>query len=307
MSWSNGAMLNQKPIFAVGFQRGGTNILLNLLLSHPEVCMPRGETQFVFRGRRKTEPWIAHFTKLWTYLPILISQRQDVFAISLWEPRREFTPRTMRTIDRVLFRSKLDALEPRQNLYKTENVKYAPQEISASRLLCKNLNGLIFLTDEFYRMYPDATFIGLVRNGLALCEGHIRRGADPVRIASRYEKGCQKMIDDSNRMRSFHLIRFEDLINQPMDSLRRIYEWVGLDIGLVRKIRLETKQVLTEEGRHEFVHGTGQRELVWYDLEDFGRHFRRDVNKNQMRRLTDGQKQVILELAYSSLQHFGYT
>ena len=47
----NDMMFNQKPIFIVAFARGGSNILLNLLRSHPEVCSPRGETHEVFRGK----------------------------------------------------------------------------------------------------------------------------------------------------------------------------------------------------------------------------------------------------------------
>ena len=44
-------MLNKRPIFIIGFARGGTNIILNLLRSHPDVCSPRGETDQVFRGK----------------------------------------------------------------------------------------------------------------------------------------------------------------------------------------------------------------------------------------------------------------
>jgi hypothetical protein len=35
-------MLNKKPIIVNGFGRGGTSILMNLLLSHPVVAMPSG-------------------------------------------------------------------------------------------------------------------------------------------------------------------------------------------------------------------------------------------------------------------------
>jgi len=63
-------MLNVKPIFIVGFQRGGTGILMNLLLSHPNVCTPRGETHQVFRGARNllpVEPLSTYFSKLWIF------------------------------------------------------------------------------------------------------------------------------------------------------------------------------------------------------------------------------------------------
>ena len=41
-------MKNKQPIFIAGLMLSGTNILLNLLRSHPYVCSPRGETFEVF-------------------------------------------------------------------------------------------------------------------------------------------------------------------------------------------------------------------------------------------------------------------
>jgi hypothetical protein len=52
-------MLNTAPIFVNAFARGGSMILVNLLLSHPNVCCPSGETHKVFRGGVRAEPqWI---------------------------------------------------------------------------------------------------------------------------------------------------------------------------------------------------------------------------------------------------------
>ena len=43
-------------------------------------------------------------------------------------------------------------------------------------MLSKNGTGTVFATDLLAKMYPDATFIALIRNGLAICEGFTRRG-----------------------------------------------------------------------------------------------------------------------------------
>lgn len=45
-------MLNKKPLFINAFARGGSNILMNLLMSHPGVCVSNGETHKVFKGQR---------------------------------------------------------------------------------------------------------------------------------------------------------------------------------------------------------------------------------------------------------------
>lgn len=302
-------MMNKKPIFIVGFQRGGTGILLNLLLSHPSVCKPRGETHEVFKGRRKilpVEPWSAYVSKLWRYLPVLISQRQDIFSIDLWESRRELSQESMKRVDQILFEEKLKALSPAGNLYKAENLKYSPEEIRNSRLLCKNINGLIFATGMFCQMYPDATFIALVRNGFALCEGHIRRGTPAIEAARLYERGTQKIILDCAKLDNYYVFRYEDIVNEPRRTLERIYQACNLSIEKIDKIRFITTKVITADGEHEYVHLESKERLIWYDLEDFGNFFHPKVNRNQLARLTEEQKRVISEYAYRSLEYFSY-
>jgi hypothetical protein len=301
-------MLNKKPIFIVGFQRGGTAILLNLLLSHPDVCKPRGETHEVFKGRRKLlpqEPIDVYLAKLWRYLPILVSQRRDLFSIDWWDLRPEVSYQVMDRIDEILFLDKLKALSPTENKYKTENTEYSFEEIKNSRLLCKNLNGLIFTTNLFNKMYPDSTFIALVRNGFALSEGHIRRGVSVSKIAQLYEKGCQKMIDDAMNMKNYHIFRYEDILNNPLDTLKRIYECADLSIDQVDKIRFVTKPVMTAEGQRS-LHGMDSDQLIWYDLKNFASFLQVDVNEYQINRLSENQKQSILKHAYITMKYFSY-
>ena len=297
--------LNQKPIFIVGFARGGTNILLNLLRSHPNVCSPRGETHQVFKGKGD-DALSTRIMKVSRYLPITLLEQQDVFGADLWETRKPFKPLSKKRIDQIFFRDKLRAQEPSQNLYKRENERYTDEEIANSRLLCKNLNGIIFLSEQFSEMYPDATFIALVRNGFAVCEGHIRRGSKVEYIASRYEKACQQMIRDAEKIPNFHLLRYEDTVTEPRETLKKIFALADLDAEQVTKVRLQTKQVMTKEGQHEYVKGTTEKQTLWYDLDEMASHFKLDANENQIARLSDKQKSVITELCRPSLNHFGY-
>lgn len=299
-------MLNKKPIFIIAFARGGSNILLNLLRSHPQVCSPRGETHEVFKGKGSWEPYQVRLVKALNYLPIRLMQKEDIFSIKHWGKRKIVSKTIQSLIDRLLFYEKMKALDRSQNYYKTEGVRYNRREIKESRLLCKNLDGLIFLTDMFYEMYPDATFIALVRNGFAVCEGHKRRGDDIAEIARNYESGCSKMIQDQKRIPNYHIMRYEDIIEKPLESLNEIYSCAGLDVSLVRKIRLETKPVIRSDGHHGFIHGTNRKELVWYDADEFHRHFINDANSNQIERLSEEEKQTIVKFARESLSHFSY-
>jgi Sulfotransferase family len=304
-------LLNKKPIFIVGFQHGGTNIVLNLLRSHPDVCSPRGEIQEVFKGkgfpRRFKEPASVVVSKLWHYLPILFQQRQDIFSLDLWDGRKELSARAMQQIDRVLFAEKLKARGPTQNGYKAEGIRYTDEEISRSRLLSKNLGGLICLSRELGKMYPDATFIALVRNGYALCEGHIRRGVALEKIAQDYERGCRRMIADADSLPNYHVFRFEDLMESPRAVFEQIFRCAGLDIRQIEKVRLENKKIIGKDGQHTYMHDQGREGIIWYPIEQFMDHFKPDVNQHQIDRLTPAQRRKISAIASASLAHFSYS
>jgi hypothetical protein len=304
-------VLNKKPIFIVGFQHGGSNIVLNLLRSHPEICSPRGETQEVFMGkgfpRRFREPWPVVLSKLWHYLPILLQQQQNVFSIDLWEARKPFTARTIELVDRVLHEEKFLARGDTQNRYRSEDVEYTDVQIAESRTLCKNLNGLIFLTEELSRMYPDATFIALVRNGYALCEGHMRRGVPLEKIARNYQRGCQKIIELSKTLPNFHVFKFEDLMASPRQVFAEIFSAAGLQVSEIDKVRLENKKIIGKDGSHTYMYEQNPEGIVWYPVENFMDHFKGDVNKNQIENLKQGEKDTIKKFTEPSLNYFGYT
>lgn len=310
-------MLNQKPIFIVGFARGGSNILLNLLRSHPGVCSPRGETHQVFKGIRwhREPPWTI-LAKRWRYRAIRRLEGRDVFDVDDWTPRPPFSPETRRRVDRILYEDKLKARSTNQNRFKSQGVPYTRDELAASRLLCKNLNGLIFLSEELSRMYPDATFVALVRNGLAVCEGHIRRGWEAERIARRYRDGAQRILEDAERLPGYHIFRFEDLLADPLGSLRAIYRAADLDLTEVRQIRLEDKPVVTGSGERRLLHGGGPlalftgrfrpKRLLWYDVDTFAEHFDPGVNRHQIRRLAERDRDVVMHHCGETLARLGY-
>ena len=131
-------MLNKKPIFIVGFAYGGSNILLNLLRTHPDVCSPRGELNQVFKGK-PTESKATRFMKILRYLPIVFAEGEDIFRHNKWSPRKPLSAATQKRADKILFDEKLRARGVSQNLYQYEDVKYTDEAIRQSRLLSKNL------------------------------------------------------------------------------------------------------------------------------------------------------------------------
>lgn len=298
--------LNKRPIFIAAFAYGGSNILLNLLRSHPQVCSPRGELNEVFKGKVDEPVW-TRLAKNLRYFPSVIAEGGDFFRFNNWAERKPLSTFTQKRIDRILYDEKLRARDETQNLYKSESVPYTDDEIRNSRLLCKNLDGLIFVSRELAKMYPDAVFFGLVRNGFAVCEGHLRRGYDFETIARNYGRGVERMIEDSKLIPNYHIIRYEDLLEKPQETLEKIYRLAGLDIReLNGKVRLQVKAVTDKDGQRKNVIDKKWKEVVWLGINEFQKHFRSDLNENQIKRLTEEQKNTIIRLSGGSLRQFGY-
>lgn len=142
-------MLNRKPIFVGSTSRGGSTIVLNMLASHPDVCTV-GETHQVFKGRPDSEPaWMQVKRSLLYDLPMWLTTQRDFMSPRLEQPRPVVSERVQRFIDRVLYRDKLRSRIPHFNLYKAPGVEYTREEIKASRMIAKNINGATWLSHRW--------------------------------------------------------------------------------------------------------------------------------------------------------------
>lgn len=298
-------MLNQKPVFIVGFQFGGSNLLQNLLLSHPDLCCTRGEMQELFIGKGD-DTRVSKTLKRLSYLPLAMSEKEHFLSLSKWQERKKFKKSTLNHLDKTLYTDKLKATDESQNKYKHPDELYSHEEIESSRVVIKILNGLMFLDENLMDMYPNATFIALIRNGLAVCEGAMRRGVEMQAIAKGYQLGCQHIIKQSQKHPNYYVFRYEDLVRFPVETSAKIYEAANLDTAAIKAIRLETKPVITKTGEHKNALGTQQKQLIWYDKHNFHKHMRSDINENQIKRLEASHKEAILNYCQKSLQHFSY-
>lgn len=298
-------MLNRNAIFVNGFSRGGTTILTNLLASHPDVCM-LGETHHVFKGHNITDSLWRIFAKCVCYdAPIIVSQWQDFFSPRRVEPRKPLRPWVRRRVDRVLYREKTHSVHPILNEYKSPDDRYTAREIEDSRLLCKNIDGMIYATDIFAEMYPDATFFGLVRNGLAICEGHLRRGRSAEEMGWRYQVLVDKMLRDQGEMSRYWLVRFEDLVSHPQTSLATMIANAGLDFSRMSRVRMQVRRVMDAQGNHR-LDGGDEWDVVWLALDELDGYFHRDVDQNQIQRLSTRDRDAFLHQAGDAMERLGY-
>lgn len=298
-------MLNKRPIFINAFGRGGSNIIMNLLLSHPKVCVSSGETHKVFKGTKWDTPLRKLKKRLWYDLPIRLFTGQDYFGEENYEERKPISFFLKKHIDSILYHGRFYAVMDTHNYFKYENVPYTKEELSKCRLLTKGLNGIAYTADMFNELYDDAVFFGLIRNGLAICEGYVRRGASAKNVAEIYRTVVQKMINLDKELPNYYLVKYEDMVEDPYAFAKKIYAHAGLEISELKKIRLQSKKVMGADGKRDFVKG-GDRELFWYKPDDLSKYVRKDINENQIRQLNENDKETFIAVAGDAMKALGY-
>lgn len=301
--------MNRAPIFINAFARGGSSLVESIIRSHPDVCVPRGELHQAFRGR-KGEPLRVKLNKRLRYLPLFIAFRGDIFSPHRLVPlvSDDFVPSPFVAgyIDSFLHHSKMTARHPFRNKYKREGEEYTPEEIRAARLACKNVNGVALLTPLFRKIYPDSVFIAVVRHGLAICEGHIRRGLMTARECGRlYQVLGERMLAERDALPNYHLVKYEDIVRDPATAIRDLYGKLGLDPNAVPKIAIITKPVLNTEGKHAFVRGT-DKQLIWLTPAELEGYLQKDLNARQIAQLGRPDRESFMEAAGVTLRKLGY-
>lgn len=79
------------------------------------------------------------------------------------------------------------------------------------------------------RAFPRSSFIGIVRNGYAVVEGIKRKGGKDVRRGARHWRRVNEvMLDDAPHLQRFLLVRYEDFVHQPHETLERLAGFLGV-------------------------------------------------------------------------------
>jgi hypothetical protein len=273
-------MKNKRPIILNCFSRGGSNILWNILLSHLEVCSPIEETlqifRFDWRAPRKAGLQATWFT------------RQSRF-FDQWnlQERQKISPSAQTFIDGTLFEWKLKTLKDEEMRWKSHDALYSHPEVESSRLVMKNNNGIIFLGDQFLEMYPDAVFFALVRDPIPLYESHKRNqtpvSTSPEKFAAFYKAMVNRMHKDARRWKCCHILRFEDILHEPLQTIQKIYALAGLDISGVPQMRFKAKPHMQSDGSHSTQYQSGRH--YWFTFDEIPHILEPEVNRYQVSKL----------------------
>lgn len=292
--------INKNPIILNCFSRGGSNILWNFFISHPSVCHPLQETLEIFGINLRSFKYEA--------FKICTLEKYNVFNQWKLYKRKPFSKRTKTYIDEVFFNKKLGCFYDNVMKFKSENVIYTKEEVLKSRLIIKNNNGISFFTENFFELYPDATFIGLIRNPIALYESHKRRKTPVSKSVDTfthfYHKMVKKMLRDQSEIPNFHIIKFEDLISDPVKSIQKLYGWAGLDFSDIKKVRLKAKPFTMENGIIGNSHTFGNH--YWFSFKELKTFLDPNVNENQIDKISLNDKSKILTDLSEIIQNLDY-
>ena len=297
-------MRNQKVIVINGFQRGGTNIVYNIFQSHPSVCSPDNlETGEIISQNYRLYKYPK--TKLIKYF----IKRVKLKLYSLLN--KNFILNSFIVIifgnfyDRIFYKYKKKNFTDPYNRFKYENIPYSKKEVKNSILCLKSVHYDILLTDFLSRIYNNIFFIGLVRNGFALCESWIRRGKDAKNSGLRYQKFCKKMIKDSKKLNNYIIVKFEDILEDPFKIATELYEFTRLEPKSLEKLRFQVKKILTSEGDHRIKYGK-ERGKYWFDAVSINELIDPNINKIQIQKLSEKDRKEFEKKTISILKYFNY-
>jgi hypothetical protein len=265
----------------------------------------------VFKGKgsifRPKESVKNIFHKLTCYSPIIALQRQDTFSIKRYSEPKKLTREGRLILDKILYDEKLLARDENQNLFVRQGLEYSDDQIKESRLFCKIVDGLIFFCRELHEIYPDATFVGLIRNPYALCESWMHRRKDIKTSIKHCKLIYERMLDDSREIPNYKIFHYEDLVANPIKVIKCLYNHTDLDLEVVDQFRMEIKKDRNEEINSINICKRKEKKLVWYEKKKINDHFVKGANVKQIQRLHSAEIKLINRELSSLLQELGYS
>jgi hypothetical protein len=224
----------QSPIFILGIsQRSGTNYLSQLIRQHPSCSAP--ETIW--------EDFLVCHSDL------LLSYANAVSKHWNWKsgtPGKKF--------EEEMFSSMGDGL-----------VKFLSSDAPSGRLVAKTPD--VSNIDKFFKLFPQAYLIILVRDGRAVAESRVKTFRESYDVAIRkWLLGAKTIVSFQRQMRHsearYLLVRYEDVWNDVETELRRIFHFCHLDAELYDYTAAQEQPV---KGSSEY-RGEEHREVHWVPM-----------------------------------------
>ena len=207
----------EKPIFVVGVNNSGTTLLWKAMQNCYDLCAPPNSTQS---------------------LPNVPEQLRHPHNFKKAASRLFATPE-------FISHYYLNETDVNNSVILDINYFYSKYKVDGKRSIYKN--GIsTFKTRFLQAVFPDAYFVGIIRNGMAVIESiarmRSRRNLPPGKvIPSQFnynlvERASQQWLfgntiwlNDSKYLRNFTLIKYEDLVSRPERVLRDLGNFCEID------------------------------------------------------------------------------
>jgi hypothetical protein len=184
-----------KWVFVLGCNNSGTTLMSNVLKLHPTI------SELPLEGQKLTKavpsPELIGCPRLWT-------ERLDAFRLT--EGDNVFN-KALLVYDWITYKKK-----PSTEFL----LEKSPPNTLRSRWL--------------QEVFGNCYFIGLVRNGYAVCEGIRRRSGHPLERCARHWNLANKiMLEDSQFLDHFKPLTYEELTQDPVATLSSLSDFLGID------------------------------------------------------------------------------
>jgi len=137
------------------------------------------------------------------------------------------------------------------------------------------------------RVFPNSFFVGVVRNGYAVAEGIRRKSNKSLDRAARHWNRVNKnLVDTSGTVHNFFTLCYEELCDQPEETVTRLAEFLGLE---------------TEPLKQGVVKDYSFRTIAGHRLSMI-----QNFNERSMQQLSRDDIAEIRANAAEMLDHFGY-
>ena len=303
-------MLNKKPIFIFGFTGGGTGILWDLIITHPQCMTPGPEINQIFYYSRKREViykiklHVTAFANGFNYNYLKLFNHKNIHVINYNKMLKNNN--FLNYIDQTFYQLKVNrALHHIYDKYKYPNEVYSIEEAENTRLVTKSIEGACLAASFWNEVYEDAKFICIIRNGLACAESKLRhkRVRNILQAAKSYNFIGNYLYKFNQNNENCLLIRYEDYIDEPQKTIEKIYKHLDLDIKKVQKFKIQSRSnIITNE--KETNKEIGKK--YWYSFDEIDNFFIKDINKKAMKNLKKNQIDEFLEIAGDIFYKFNY-
>ncbi len=203
------------PLIVMGLGRSGTTILLEALGQHPQILSAGGESPFIID--------LASLTKIFEYSELTMRK----YYLTSIQFSKEYLYRQLR---RLCFETAFGKYYGNRKIMKTLfndrkhffNIKYWSVKTFPDYTNYK----------EIMALYPNAKFIHIVRNGLDVVQSRtIFPGFRDMEFITHCEwwVGCIEKFGYVSKMSHCLMVRHEDLLSQPVEFFKRIFEFLEID------------------------------------------------------------------------------